>query len=729
MAILFLKSPSLAGVSKTKMVKFFFTATIGIGGTCTAAGKKYGGGAKARFLKLFHQNRLNQKFIMKLLKYLFIAVCLTTLCVPESAATGGNPDNPLPWVAMRPFPQFAVPEFESAYAYIPEGVLHPLRVLGLSTGCTNWNTHNHSGLKPDGIRDPALEQSVCALIDSLPSTFQSAFLTLDYCMYPPLTFIDQGKAHDKAFECMVDKVKNEYNATYYLLIGKQINPADASVEFRVALELPRSGAFSNMNTTLENGFQQKVLEAITNKYATLQDLTDLPKAEKAGIDELARLIGLFLDGGFGGEITEELLDLNGFEIVPFNSEPEMQRTGTKTLNTNLKDYTGLKVNYPLAGGFVTVASQFQSAIDSTSLPIGLILTDNINYDSLNGVDFESANNAFKAFDRKVVLWIHYFQSSDSSQNKTIYLKWKSNLEEPEADSLLNIDYQQFIAGNTGARGLNCPSFTFSTSWRAEAGLLPCIDTFAIFNNNFLFPTQGVRTYVTAAFCGVIDGFIETVLFLYTAANFKEEIESHIPFTFSWIKTLVSEVRKKGSLAAGISEKLANDKKYWSDAYTTIKGLVEIILQSQLSCFIEDVVNGFKNWIEQLAFVEGTKVAGYALGKIVFELILTILTDGAYQVGKIANLTENGIKTVINAIKGGQSGMRGLLDNAWATTADVARKHKCSLLLGGCFVERTLVWTSNGLLPIDQLYPVLNLQNETDFLDALAPQAIPISNLK
>ncbi len=680
---------------------------------------------------------------MNLLKYFFIAVCLTTLCVPESTATGGNPDNPLPWVAMRPFPQFAMPEFESAYAYIPEGVLHPLRVLGLSTGCTNWKTHNHSGLKPDGIPDPALEQSVCALIDSLPSTFRSAFLTLDYCMYPLLTFIDQGKAHDKAFECMVDKVKNEYNATYYLLIGKQINPADASVEFRVALELPRSGAFSNMNTTLENGFRQKVLEAITNKYTTLQDLTDLPEAEKAGIDELARLIGLFLDGGFNGTLNEDLLKLNGFRVLPPNANPNYNTqfkntTDTAFITDKVKDFARIKSYDPITEEFEFMASNAVTALNefSSVYPLSCvsIFTDNSNYTTGISNDFEEANDLFDSQQQNLILWLHFLTSGDTLAPTKVYYKYKINVSDIQAENIVNQEHQNFsISTGSAAKpsGQNAveksmASCDIDLTWRAYDCLLynPDVAGSGLPIESFMIlPTYPpspyllvgnsekleMKSYIGGVSCGVLDGLIETIVFVYDLGTGLEKALDHVFGTPQWFFDTFLKIRKQGAFFKTIKAKFEEDVDYWWSVVDSILTFINFLTNDPLG-ILKSMVDEFLSWIEGALFLQGIKEAGYTHGKLIFDAILTFLTGGTSNVAKFSKKL---LKNVIEAFTdSGGAKIRGLLKNVRSSMNGV-EAIVCDL--GQCFTKSTSVLTASGLHSIYEIKPSYDMIIESQTL--------------
>jgi hypothetical protein len=384
-----------------------------------------------------------------------------------------------------------------------------------------------------------LEEPVCAVIDVLPDNFQNLFMVFDYGMYPPLTYIDRGEAHETAFNCMVQKVETVYNPPYYFLIGKQINPEDASVKFRVKLKLPRTLDFVDMNSTIEKTFEELILQAIVASYDELESLSLLSSAEIVGVNKLKELILKFLNGEFSGNINEDMLLMNGFFPVP-GSASVIDTTSQVDTSGNVYDYAGLKINN--GGSWDFIRYDISDVISTLDWSAFAILTDNRNYSVNNGAAFESANAAFEAADEKIIYWFHYYKPSDTSQAQ-VYLKLKDNFTESEANTMIEEFWNGYIyAVNSPLKPLDdlvessaCydlpVALTNILSWRTNGqngdNLLNCIET------NFV-PYLHLTAYEGGIACGIIDGVLDNISMLadiaYGLIDFAKYSHIVIPYT-------------------------------------------------------------------------------------------------------------------------------------------------------------------------------------------------------
>jgi hypothetical protein len=222
-----------------------------------------------------------------------------------------------------------------------DGANHGLRVLA-SSNSSDFEVIDHHGVNEylTHLQDAATE-----LVDSIVSKSQSDFTVFDYGMYPLLFFQDEEDGSEQAFQAMIDQAENIYNAQYYLLIGKQLNPTDNSVEFRVALKLPQTGAFEQLTESFTNGIADNIRNVINDYF--LNNTTSLEEyftqAEQEGVDSLINIINVLedlLDNGY----NDDFLSVSNFTLLPSTSTPTLANdTVSANLEGFIKDYAGLKV--------------------------------------------------------------------------------------------------------------------------------------------------------------------------------------------------------------------------------------------------------------------------------------------------------------------------------------------------------------------------------------------------
>jgi len=237
----------------------------------------------------------------------------------------------------QPAESGVIEEKEQYTQYLELGANHGLRVLASSTS-TDFEVIEHHGVNEYLTH---LQHAATELVDSIVSKSQSDFTVFDYGMYPLLVFQDEADGSEQAFQAMIDQAENVYNAQYYLLIGKQLNPSNNSVDFRVALKLPQTGAFEGMNQSFLESFQETVLTTIIETYASTASIA-LPEAEEAGVEALQSLVNN-ISGLLGGEMNEELLGLLGFTEMPCDLTG-LNKDGSENHTATVKNYAGIIVD-------------------------------------------------------------------------------------------------------------------------------------------------------------------------------------------------------------------------------------------------------------------------------------------------------------------------------------------------------------------------------------------------
>jgi hypothetical protein len=479
----------------------------------------------------------------------------------------------------------------------PGDLIHPLRVLGMSLGCTSWMSYSHDGLKANVVADPELEEEVCALIDILPVDYKDSFMIFDYGMYPPLVYLDRGAAHDSAFAWMEAKVKNQYDVRNFLLIGKQINPEDRTVEFRVKLKLPRTGPFANINSTLEGAFQAQILELLAATYSILGGAPEIQSAEEAGIEKLTQLLVAFLEGDFNGGITEEILILNGFQEFPIASSYNLNFFATNeppAINGNIRDYARRKVYYQ-TGDTIEYVSVFAAAgissfFDKFNLSSAFIFTDNSNYTQGASSEFENASIDFQYLDQTLIAWLHYFTFEDPAKPNKLYVKYDDNMTQEEAEAILDSLFNQYrypsepsdppaVTSPKEKTGIfqraeqrlndcdsdpnSCDIFYWSNEsggwpkWRTKCCLMPHLDNLGnwvnvgVFNPLYLTLSQEAQDsmlmFIGGLGCGFVDGLIDVVATVGDVASFTGKALKHAPGTSMWFFDFLEKAWKKRAL--------------------------------------------------------------------------------------------------------------------------------------------------------------------------------------
>lgn len=619
----------------------------------------------------------------------------------------------------------------------PGDLIHPLRVLGMSLGCTSWMSYSHDGLKANAVADPKLEEEVCALIDILPVDYKDSFMIFDYGMYPPLVYLDRGAAHDSAFAWMEAKVKNQYDVRNFLLIGKQINPEDKTVEFRVKLKLPRTGPFGGMNLTLEGAFQAQILELLAANYSVLGGAPEIQSAEEAGIEKLTQLLVAFLEGDFNGGITEEILILNGFEELIIGASTEfnlIKDSSDVDTSGNLKDYARRKVYYATGEVWVLIGTYAKLGMDSLlardTLTSATILTDNSNYSPGIGNYFEKASRNFEELNQHFIVWLHYYTPEDTNKPNKLFLKFRDNLDQQRAEEIVQKEYESYTSptspdavtkpneallkfpGDTCVHG-DCG---FNTCWRMDTCVLPYIDDWfdfellisidPSFEQVSLEVAREIFNYQAGVVSGLVDGLIETLFFVGDAVDFIKRPFKHLPCTTPWFSELFVKVKRTGSFRRALKLQIKEDSAFWQGVYVSVSQFVNnlknIIDVNNLKFILQTLWGQFKSWVGDLLFQSGTKWAGYTAGKLLFDIIIDFLTGGTSKVGQMAKSI---LKDLISEVKSdGLIGFSAVLEDAWKYSKG-PKKTICKLLLGGCFVEGTAVWTASGVFSIEKLEPV------------------------
>ena len=121
-----------------------------------------------------------------------------------------------------------------------DSTIQPLRLLGERGMTPPYVQQNNSGIENQAETD--LINAALDLVDAIPTSIATDFKVYDYTAYSLIGRMkDADKWNEWSFNTMDSLIRTKYNVQYYLLIGKEINPADGKVKFRVKLNVPTVG--------------------------------------------------------------------------------------------------------------------------------------------------------------------------------------------------------------------------------------------------------------------------------------------------------------------------------------------------------------------------------------------------------------------------------------------------------------------------------------------------------
>ena len=603
-----------------------------------------------------------------------------------------------------------------------DSLLHGLRLLGSLHQCLHpIADHDKTA---DLVVPNNLEDAVCKVTALLPASFKA----FDYAMYPVLPQTNQAAGHEAAFANMLGQVNSQNE--YYLLIAKQLWPGGSGIStkatFKVALKLPVTGNFNELNDVLAEAIQSDVQKAMEDKFAELLGgVTSVTAAEIAGVQKLEALLKKILDNSFVSTLTEPILQKGGF--YPLLGTPSsVTRSGDQYNGNQTTDYAGLKV------GGLDVANEADGIV--MPFPIKILITDNQNYGPGSDGGFSAADAAFKAASAKMVFWLHYF-TADNGATQVVYLKTKNNLTPEENEAYLEAAFNAYRTAHPpvvakpsdNAQRFACPNWQLSPSWRTKDNVLDCIDSNADLKKVLdVFPAvaSDAALYYAGLASGFIDAALDEIGFLYEISCGVSDFARYAPTLLSpgkrallllvpggtvllgsWMgdvirRAAMREYTEKGlnianwqlNFAAANAENLRDANLYWYKIAQTFALFTDATKVSQM---FREFLGSMKDWLADSAGLNGPKEQGWQHGAIIFNTCMGLVSGGF-------SIQKNIIKEITETIS--QKGMGSFLRTKVGNLDDAFKKFKCTVLALGCFVAGTEVHTAAGAVPIEQMRP-------------------------
>ncbi len=506
----------------------------------------------------------------------------------------------------------------------------------------------------------------------LKSTINNQLVNTDiiikgYDLYPLMHFSNEYDG----FQNQIDQIRSEQNqSTNYLIFIKTID-ANGIIQCRPLVNLP-------LLTSL--GYNLFEIEAIANEIQEVTNEEDF--YAQLEVDAMERLM-CYVNGVCE---VDNPFALNGFQKINFGDQPvsyQIDGNYNEDSDKNVYDLAGIKY------GNQYIRDNAAIAIESIIQSPAIVFTSDIPNQS--GLSYDEqltkATNYFETLQNTFVVWMHFSEGSNA------FYKTKINLTDSQCGDVIDKVYESYLTeeGEGGAikdendinQKSNCDNAVCNNifklkSWSAKCCVLPFV------------PADDIEKGVVA---GVIDGLAQTVFFLYDMGKGLKEVSEHTPFTLSWFGSAIKSCWDEGCLFKGLKKKLKAD-------YDFIKSIVKAVdlfidkIPELLSMLKKQVTD----WLDQIDPRTGPlKDTGYAIGKIIFEIVLGYLTGGTSAVANVAKSATKLTKSALTSLKklNSPEAISALVKNAMGRTTATAKKIRCKILYGGCFVKDTPVLMANN----------------------------------
>lgn len=228
---------------------------------------------------------------------------------------------------------------------------------------------------------PELEAAACELIQAFPSEFQEQFKVYSFGFYVHNEYMQGG------FEDAFQKVADEIQTPYYLVIGRQTDHTGIYSRFWVELELPDRGNFSCFNASTRNFLKFSISKDITSKYndvgkvpdlyslgeiAGMSNLMDFVEKAKACCDPERGRSTCSFNCPENMEIVKDMLVGNGFTEIPLSDitvSAIMDTNGIVKQYANISAKIGAKmidVNEDITDFLIPISAKMEGVKGSIS---------------------------------------------------------------------------------------------------------------------------------------------------------------------------------------------------------------------------------------------------------------------------------------------------------------------------------------------------------------------------
>ena len=609
-----------------------------------------------------------------------------------------------------------------------------------ATGIVEWNSELAGGATQD-VRD-----SIEFYADQLDNYLGGSVKILFKSSYAPKAYSEGKEVTIQCYDRSIALVDSlfPHHVAYFMAI----NPHDNTVLSNTTIRLPEAGLLSTASPTVveligarAEGVFVNSLENTSSEFVALAALYSIKSIVKDVFD--------FSNGDFGGELTEEDLNVLGFVKTNYPSHLRMedQPVSARGATGSSYDFARLK----LFNDNTNVSFLYADKIVPNAGPLTAYIT------SSDGIvnSMSDAMNAHSTRSEKFSFWYHKTSTG-------LYLKIDSKVSLTEAIEGYNKIFTDHIQGAAtppgGTQSNPCQGggvdwSTLYSTFQFKTSIMPCYPSpstqDAVFKkmvDNILgkgglanssletFANAYADVYIGMGY-GIGDSFLGTVqLFNMAARYFATDamekawdsttgVDFQTHFAMAAYKYVISDKGEKdwseyvnelgASLGSAVKVKVVGFWTFIKDnAYTLLKatsfGAMNVIgevVKSNVEMLSEAylAINVVWDALGQLMtdmwadvrWQNGGRNFGWQLGTLLFEVVVEILTGGSYASLSAMRLS-------------GKAMLEGLGATARTMVSKIKPSHIARLCRkAGCFIPSTQVATPLGLIPMSSIGPVFN----------------------
>lgn len=521
--------------------------------------------------------------------------------------------------------------------------------------------------------------------------------------YPYLAYADGRIAYLKAMEDELDAMSN---------VGSNITMAVAydyegkSTYADVSISLPNSGILSTANSGVIAMIEEDFTSTFTKEYKN--DFYVLNAALNRALDQLYLSLDAYSNNTYNTvPQTEAQLTEMGFAKIRLSSDTITFSfdESKKQINGNVQDHIGLMITSPILNTSDKLLSdQFGVNLDASGVTF-------ISSKSGQGTNGSSYSKAFQSEKRAASesFWIHIL---DGVAYVRVNTKMKLSAALAYKDALLKENLRtgrlfttSQYAKNVGTEDQSKSSCTLSSivpkskaqfmAWSLKKNVMSCFPNSDHFNNippafNLLKQYTSFQLDYSAGACYALgDGLLGYVKIAVFGVSVLTDIQ-----WYGGLKKGLESIK-----VAAVEDKISKSdsgSNFWENVtgiglslvlgpwgFEAAKFLYPLInMMKKAVVFIFDMMKAMLvqvvNLVQDLAFVNGVKAAGYALGTIIFEVASEVLTAGSSRF-----------------LKSGLDKFLGVFPSKVTKMTKKAKKNsKCRVPLLGCFVKNTPVLVAN-----------------------------------
>lgn len=529
---------------------------------------------------------------------------------------------------------------------------------------------NYTGINTEGYQSE-LNAASCDLISAFPVPYRDSFRVFDYGYYRIPNDINGAESvlWDNAL------LKAKAQKPYCLLFGRKIDDQGKTTRMLLDIRLPAS-----MFSSAEKSYIKEVL----SQLATIDGgETNYKTREKQIVNRLTDFIKNGLNSNLFME--DQALFALGFDTLP--TLPVVMDSGSNVVLSNLENYARINIKAG-DGSYFNMNSIMMGVLDSTAYDVKIFMT---RYD--NGLDGKF-NLAFDHFSSnnttKVIVWLHFQKVSqlpDGSWITRIFFKIKNNIPFSEAQAYVENRYKDY---NEAVYNGTYTSVTGENPHARDAPLT-CLNPQAFRAKLCLM--DNTTTFDEAIGYGVLDAILDNAMALYEVGKGIFNFAIHTFPGYSFFNLIKSYI-ELGNFAAASKAAAEEEGEYWQDVFKTVKAISNflkpcisyLINPVCITSVVMPIVMEIKTWITDM--IATTNNVGYTIGRIVGEVALALLTEGAVLVGKTGSFSKAGLKLLQKVEK--VQDLNRALREGWHASKNINRKSFCEILAKGCFIKDTPV---------------------------------------